>query len=233
MKTKFFCFFVLIIGHVYGQSDVKGVVADRASRQPLSMVDVLNLNTQQQVTSNAQGEFKIVVMINHLLVFSTSGYTPDTVLLIDLKPLRRYMSPMTSMLNTVTIKGALDFRAQYAETFNKANPILLKQGRGLLFYPSTFLGKEGKDARRFKKLLKQEEIEKRIDWRYNVKTVRAILPLEQRELDAFMVMYRPTLKFVLRADADDFKQYLLNAYHKFKLLPSQKRRLPSLKTFLH
>ncbi|WP_162796183.1 hypothetical protein [Pedobacter namyangjuensis] len=132
-------------------------------------------------------------------------------------------------MNTVTVTNNQSIKEQYAETFNKANAVLLKPGRGLLFYPSAYFSREGKQARRFKRMLKQDVKENQIDKRFNLKTVTALLPLKQPELDAFLVMYRPTLKFVQKASADDFKFYLIDAYDKFKLLPAEKKILPRLK----
>ena len=78
-------------------------------------------------------------------------------------------------------------------------------------------------------MLKRGVKESPIDNWFTPKNIQAILPLKQPELDAFLVMYRPTLKFVKKADANDLKFYLIDAYDKFKLLPADKRVLPSLK----
>lgn len=210
------------------QSKVSGIVFARTSRAPIDKVDVLNINTNETTRSNTKGEFEIKAKLNDVLVFTMPGYRSDTLLLINTKPLRRYLAIETNTLNTVTVNSK-SLREQYAQTFNKANAVLLKQGRGLLFYPSAYFSREGKQARRLKRMIKQDEIELQINKRYNVKTVTAILPIKQPQLDAFMLRYRPTLKFIQRADASDFKSYLLDAYKQFKLLPADQRVLPSLR----
>ncbi|RYF25584.1 MAG: hypothetical protein EOO42_03475 [Flavobacteriales bacterium] len=211
------------------QSDVSGLVQDRASRKAINFVDVFNLNNKAQTATNAKGEFKINAKVNDLLVFWIPGYRKDTLLLTSLGPVRRYLEKDVNLLNSVTVKGTTNIKEQYAETFNKANAVLLTPGRGLLFYPSTFFSREGKQARRFKRMLKAEVKEAQIDARFNAKTVTPLLPLKQPELDAFLVLYRPTLKFVQSASADDFKFYLIKAYDEFKLLPPEKKVLPRLK----
>ncbi len=211
------------------RGQVTGLVFDRQSRKPMDKVDVFNLNNKTQALSNAKGEFSIKAAVNDLLVFSSPGYRPDTLLLVDLKPLRRYLEIAVNTLNTIAVVEKMDIKKQYAQTFNKANGVLLQQGRGLLLYPSTLFSREGRQARYFKRMLKREETEKKIDKRFNIKTITALLPIKQPELDAYMLLYRPSLKFVSKTSEADFKLYLMDSYSKFKLLPPEKRVLPSLK----
>jgi hypothetical protein len=219
----------LVCNFAKAQTSVNGAVFVYTSRKPIYRVEVLNIKNKEQAITNFNGEFSIKASINDVLVFNMPGYKPDTVLLVHLNPLRRYLQLETNLLNTVTINDKLDIKKQYAQTFNKANAILLKQGRGLLFYPSSYFSREGKQARRFKRMLKQDVIENQIYKRFNFKTITAILPIKQPELDAFLVLYKPSIKFIKRADANDFKFYLIDAYNQFKDLPPEKRVLPSLK----
>lgn len=210
------------------QHQVKGEVFARSSRKPIAAAEVFNLKNNEHTVCNAKGEFVIKASLNDLLIFKSPGYRPDTLLLISLKPLRRYLALEVNVLNTVSIQGK-SLREQYAQEINKGEAIKLKQGRGLLFYPSAYFGREGRNARRFKRMLKREELELPIDKRFNARSVTAVLPIKQPELDAFLVLYRPSLKFVRNADVADFKLYLLDSYRKFKQLPPEKRTLTSLK----
>jgi hypothetical protein len=56
----------------------------------------------------------------------------------------------------------------------------------------------------------------------------ALTPLNNKELDCFMVLYRPTLKALNKLDAEDMMFYIMNSYKEFKILPPEKRILPSL-----
>lgn len=231
---------LLGVGQANSQALLKGEVFAQSSRKPINEVAVLNLNKKEQATSNAKGEFAIKASLSDVLVFKSPGYRPDTLLLVSLKPLRRYLALEINTLNTVFIKG-MSLREQYAQDIKKGDAVLLNHGRntlfypspyynkGLLFYPSALFSREGRNSRRFKRLIKQEELELPIDRRFNAQTITAVLPIKQPELDAFMVLYRPTLKFVKRADVEDFKSYLLDCYRKFKQLPADKRVLSSLK----
>lgn len=220
---------VSIVAVGNAQSDVGGLVQDQVTRKAINFVDVFNLNNKEQTATNAKGEFKIKAKVNDLLVFWIPGYKKDTLLVTGLGQIRRYLEKDANLLNAVTVKGTTNIKEQYAETFNKANAVLLTPGRGLLFHPSAYFSREGRQARRFKRMLKRDVKEDQIDARFNAKSVAALLPLKQPELDAFIVLYRPTLKFVESASADDFKFYLIKAYDEFKLLPPEKKVLPRLK----
>ncbi len=210
------------------RAQVSGIVFDQASRKSIPHVELSNLNNQEKTISSNKGEFTIQAKINDVLVFRAPGYRPDTVLLTNLKPLWRYMVVDKNTLKTVVISEKRSLKQQYAQVFNKANPFLLKQGRGLLFYPSSYFSKEGKQARYFVRMLKQEEKEKVIDRRFNLKSISTLLPIKQPELDAFLVLYRPSLKFAQRVSENDLKSYVLDCYRQFKLLPPEQRVLPSL-----
>ncbi|MGF1922882.1 MAG: hypothetical protein ACQUHE_01790 [Bacteroidia bacterium] len=222
-----FCVSLVVVVNVLGQ--VKGVVYDQVSRVPLAHVELTNVSSQAQTMSNDKGEFTLNGKVNDLLVFRRPGYRSDTLLITNSAPVLRYMSVDKTMLKTVVISDTRTLRKQYAQTFNEANPFLLQQGRGLLLYPSGFFSRERKQARYFVRMLKSEKKERIIDRVYNLKSITAILPIPQPELDAFVVRYRPDLKFAQRISPEDFKSYIMDCYWKFKLLPPAERILPVLK----
>lgn len=231
MKKVFSIFLLLILiqFNAKAQTQIKGQVLDQASKKGLEKVSILNRNTKQATETDADGNFTITAKIGDIIIYQLLGYQTDTALLVNSKKVERFLRPTSNTLNTVNISGEVDVKTQYADVYNKANPVLLTPGRGLRFYPSSFFGKEGKNARRLKKIIESDEVEKEIDKRFNAVTVTALLPIKQPELDAFLVLYRPDIKFAVNADSDDFKFYLLEAYEKFKALPADQKTLPKLK----
>ena len=61
-----------------------------------------------------------------------------------------------------------------------------------------------------------EDQEKYIDYRFNKISVRRITGLEGKDIDSFMVWYRPTYEFVATADEIKFNQYILNASYQYR-----------------
>ncbi len=228
-RKSAFTFTLLMLFHLIGKAQISGIVFDQISRNTLAQVEVTNLRNLEKTISNDKGEFSIKAKLNEVLVFRRPGYKSDTVLITQLKPLRRYLILDRNTLTTVTISGTRTLKEEYAQAFNKANPILFAQGRGLLVYPSAYFSREGKQARRFVRMLKYDEKEKIIDRRFNLKSISSIVPIKQPQLDAFYLRYKPSLKFAKRVSEDDLKTYILDCYQKFKLLPAEQKIVPSLK----
>ncbi|NRF38329.1 hypothetical protein [Pedobacter foliorum] len=219
-----------LVQQVSGQV-VTGTVVDRDSRLLLENVEVNNVITKEKATTNAKGEFKIKATVNQTLVFIQPGYFSDTLFLINVKPIRKYMILNNRFLNTVEIKAeAFQPEIQYADVYRKAKVIRLAQNQPFALSLSRIFGREGKFARRFKRKLEREVTERKIDQRFNEKVVKALTPLTGAELDYFMVLYRPTIKKLDKMDDDDLKFYLMDAYKEFKALPPEKRISPSLKS---
>lgn len=219
-----------LIQQVSGQI-VNGTVVDRDSRLKLENVEVKNATTQEKATTNAKGEFTIKAIANQTLIFIQPGYFSDTLFLINVKPIRKYMVLNNRFLKTVEITGdAFKPEIQYADVYRKAIVIRLEQNQPFIFSPSRIFGREGKFARRFKRKLEREVTERKIDQRFNEKAVKALTPLTGAELDYFMVLYRPTIKKLDKMDDDDMKFYLMASFKEFKALPPEKRVSPPLKS---
>ena len=210
---------------------VTGTVVDRDSHLTLENVEVTNATSKEKVTTNAKGEFSIRAIPNHILIFNQPGYFSDTLFLINTKPIHKYMMLNNRFLNTVEIKAeAFNPEIQYADVYRKAKAIKLAKNQPFIFSPSRYFSREGKFARRFKRKLEREKIERKIDQRFNEKVVKTFIPLKGAELDYFMILYRPTIKKLERMDDNDLKFYLMAAYKEFKALPSEKKISPSLKS---
>lgn len=204
-------------------------MADRSTQLRLGQVEVLNINTHQKTITNAKGEFSIRASVNNSIAFYQPGYAPDTLFLIDLKPVKRYLTLSNKLLNTVEIKsGVFNPRKEYANVYHAARVVTLMPNKPFRFSPSRLFGSEGKAARRFKRNMEREIAERKIDERFNEVAVKAVTPLNGAELDYFMVLYRPTLKALDKLDQEDMKFYLINSYKEFKALPPEKRVSPSL-----
>lgn len=84
-----------------------GYLRDSATREPIVLASVTNLNTQTTVMTSATGRFKIELSENQVLSFAAVGYHFDTVhyrnqlLLQDTLSLQ--LSPLTHNLGNVTV----------------------------------------------------------------------------------------------------------------------------------
>lgn len=227
-KIIFFAGLILLSQYASSQ-ELHGTVADRTSQLRLGQVEVINHNTGRKTITNAKGEFSIPAVINQSIIFYQPGYVPDTLFLIDLKPVKRYLTLNNKLLNTVEIRsGSFRPEIEYANVYRSAKVVSLVPNKPFRFSPSRLFGSEGKSARRFKRKMEMEKTERKIDERFNVAAVKSVTPLKGAELDYFMVLYRPSLKELNELDQEDLKFYLMNSYKAFMALSPEKRVSPSL-----
>lgn len=122
-------------------------------------------------------------------------------------------------------QDSIENREQYARIFNYQKP-------GLKLSSSAYSGAVGADLdelinifrfkrnRQLKKMqvrLEEEEKEKYVNYRFNKTTVRRITRLDGKDLDSFMVQYRPDYEFTVTSDVVNFYQYILNASYEYQL----------------
>lgn len=227
-RLLIFCI-ILCYGQHANSQVLQGTISDRTTQIKLDQVEVFNQQTKQKTLTNAKGEFSIPASVNHVIISTRVGYKPDTLFLVDMKPVKRYLELNNNLLKTVNIRsGTFDPKTEYSDVYLKAKTVKVAQNEPFTFYPSHIFGKEGRDARRFKRQLEREVSERKIDARFNEAAVKAITPLKGAELDYFMVLYRPKLKALDEMDDQDFKFYLMNSYKEFKALPPEKRVSPAL-----
>ncbi|WP_316751597.1 hypothetical protein [Pedobacter gandavensis] len=225
----FIAVYLLSSGSLFAQ-EIKGTVADWQTRELQEYVEIFNLNNQQKAVTNKRGEFKIPATVNDVLVFFQPGYKPDTLFLINLRPVKRYLQHNRYDLSTVVISGkTFDPRAEYPDAFREAKAFNTGVNRPLAFSPFRYFSKKGKSGRKFKRRMEVELVERKVDQRFNNTAVKAICPLKGAELDCFMVMYRPSFKALERLDVAGLQLYIMDAYKEFKQLPEEKRKLPSLR----
>lgn len=223
-------FFLLLSGTCLQAQEVKGIVGDRATRLMLKSVDVYNLTNKQRTFTNDKGEFSIKAQVNQILVFTQPGYASDTLLLVNTKNIKRYLTFGSYQLNTVEVSAKkFDFKTQYADVYREAKVVDLSVNKPLAFSPSRYFSKKGKAARKLKRKLELEDVARKIDYRFNEAAVKAITPLKGAELEYFMVLYRPSLKALDKMDDEVFKFYLMDSFKEFNALPPSKKVIPSLK----
>jgi hypothetical protein len=208
---------------VKGQDIIKGSVVEEGTNEKLTNVFVHNTSNKQITLVDKNGNFQIKGGINQLIIFDSPGYISDTLFVVDLKPLKIVMKSMGVTLREVQINAsrrAFDPHVEYPEVYRKSKVYVMS--------PSTWFSKEGKDARRLKKFFDNEERERYVDKYYTASYVSTLVPLKGVELQNFMAIYRPTYQYVRNNNGPTLAMYINDAYAKYKVLPADKKVLPSL-----
>ena len=206
------------------QDFLTGSVHENGRGTRLSNVFLHDINNNQLALTDKDGNFSIRTASGHTIIFNSPGYISDTLYVIDMKPKKINMSVLTIALRQVNITSSrsagFDPRQEYPEVYQKS--------KVYVFSPSTWFGKEGKDARRLKRYFVTEEQERRIDEVFNPVYVGSLVPLKGQDLEDFMTMFRPSYDIVKGNNTETMAVYINDSYKKFMALPPEKRKSSQL-----
>lgn len=227
MKKIFSLIILTLTAVAFAQAQdlLKGTVVENGSNTRLNNVFIRDNNNKQITLTDKNGDFSIKTATGHTLIFTSPGYTPDTLYVIDMRPKRVAMVSVAIALGQVNIRStrlAFDPHKEYPEVYTKS--------KVYAFSPSTWFSKEGKDARRLKKYFQREAQERHVDEVFSKAYVGSIVPLKGQDLENFITLYRPTYAFLRSNNAESLVAYINDSYKKFQALPADKRSLPPLTT---
>ncbi|RZA02198.1 MAG: hypothetical protein EOP47_07880 [Sphingobacteriaceae bacterium] len=216
---------LLLAVTVNAQDYIKGHVKEKGSGKRLADVFIKDNNNKQITLTDEKGNYTIRAAAGHLLIFSSPGYIPDTLYLINTQPKFVELQPMPMSLGEVNVRSTrpvFDPRAEYPEIYRKSK-----------IYPlslSSIFSRESRNARRLKKYFEQEEREQYIDGIYTKLYVSGIVPLKGKDLDNFMLMSRPSYGFLKQNSGGDLTLYVNDQYKKFMAMSPQQRASYGLST---
>ena len=224
MKLKIFALavFSLIITSGYAQTYLRGTVTESGSRAKITDVFIRNTTNKQIALGEVNGSYAIRASAGNIVIFSSPGYVSDTLYVTDLKKKDIQLVIQSFALREVNIRSTTKFdpRAEYPEVYERSKVYPMS--------PSTWLSKEGKDARRLKKYFVREAQERSIDSAFSRSYVGSIVPLKGIELENFMTLYRPTYAFLRSNNGESMAVYINDSYKKYRALPADKQRVPKL-----
>jgi len=216
-------FALFISTTLHAQIYIRGNVVDASSGAKLSDVFVRDITNKQITLTDKSGRFEIKSEPGHTLIFSSPSYVPDTLYIIDLTQKHIELKTKTISLKEVNITAqrmAFDPHKEYPDVYEKSKVYPLS--------PSTWFGKEARDARRLKRYFVREEQERKVDQVFNRVYVGSIVPLKGQELEDFMQLYRPSYSFITSNNSESLAVYINDSYKKFMALPTDKRHLQKL-----
>jgi hypothetical protein len=217
------CITMLLGNVLQAQILVRGNVVDASGGTKLSDVFVRDITNKQITLTDKSGRFEIKSETGHILIFSLPNYVADTLYVVDLVPKHIELKTKTISLHEVNISAqrlAFDPHKEYPDVYQKSKVYPLS--------PSSWFGKEARDARRLKRYFAREEQERRVDQVFNAVYVGSIIPLKGQDLQDFMTLYRPSYAFVTSNNSESLAVYINDSYKKFMALPPDKRHLQSL-----
>ncbi|HEX9513845.1 MAG TPA: hypothetical protein VF939_25315 [Puia sp.] len=218
---------------VFSQQFLSGRIHKKSSTEVLMSVSVHNLTQRKYNQSDMGGNFKIGAMKGDTVVFTSAGYLPDTTIVNtwmfeEADGYTVYLKPNLVELPSVRVGeqsnyqlDSLKRRDDYRQLEDSLHKVKLAFGKtfsdgvGISFSPlSYFYGPEAR-RRRFRKRLKQEEIDYYIDSRFPRPYVARVTGLQGDSLQVFMFRYRPSYKFCRQASNEDMLFYINDCLKKY------------------
>src|SRR5690606_1576308 len=99
-------------------------------------------------------------------------------------------------------------------------------GGGIAISPSRLFGKDAKDARSRHEALVAEKNNRVIMARFNPLLITSLTPLKGKDLDLFIVKYKPSYEFIQKSDEEQVRLYIMDSFKEFKSLsPEEKEKI--------
>ncbi|RZK54496.1 MAG: hypothetical protein EOO91_15815 [Pedobacter sp.] len=176
-----------------------GAVLENGSKIRIALAEITNLRNGYSVGSNDMGLFSIKSAIGDTLVIVKRGFNDLRVVVSSTKDIVLQLNRGGTMLSEVVINGqgkkqALDaIKRDFKDkgSFYGGKPPLLSYVLSPLTAIYELFGRTPKNARRFNKMYVSELQDSHIDQLFNKTTINKETGLTGKELEDFMVNYRP------------------------------------------
>ena len=203
----------------------KGVVMELDSSKPIAQVEISNLSTNQHVETNSEGEFSIEIKLNELLSFSYPGFRVDTLLLTDYEYKRIYLTPIPgfNILEDVEITELSDLQLDQQIQIAQQEGESVQFNNNISISPSRLFGSRARAARARYPLLVAERENRAIMAKFTPVLITSLTPLQGKDLDQFIVKYKPSYAFISESDEEQVRLYIMDSYKKYKMLSPEER----------
>jgi hypothetical protein len=209
---------------VLAQEDFRlnGVVMVKGSTTRVALAEITNKRSKYTVGSNDLGIFQIRAQVGDTLLIIKRGFSDVEQAVLSNRDMIIYVD-MGTTLNEVNIRGQSkkaeldDLKQDYRDkgSFYQGKPPLLSY----LFAPITAIyelfGRTPKNARRFGKFYNTELQQTTIDGFFNETLIQKNTELSGKELENFMINYRPDYSKSKNWTEYDAVKYIKDSYKQY------------------
>lgn len=217
-------FFILLPAIGLGQETVRGVILNSSNDTRIGDVEIRNLRSDDRFLSNTLGLFNVVGLKGDTLRIFKEGYNEQNLILESTEDIIIRLSPISTQLRTVTIYGKTkeqemqDVMEQYRKQgsyYNGKPPVLAYIFNPISALSETF-GKTGKRSRRFQSYMSYEQDQLLVDRKFNESLITSLTELEGKDLENFVIIYRPSYDRVRNWNEYDATNYIMKAFEQFE-----------------
>lgn len=212
-------FFLLSVGQVFAQVEIKGTVYDQSQLFAMPGVSVLSSSGVGTSTDSA-GHYRIVLPPNDSIYFSYLGRHTASIPVKRIArgyPLDMSLAVRIDSLPLVVVRpkayryDSAENRDEYRKVFDYSPDYVVGGANGGigLNLDMLFGAKKNRQMLSLQRRLLEEEQDKYVSYRFNRSLVKRITGLQRPALDTFMRLYRPSYQFIRNCENDyDFYKYI-------------------------
>jgi len=187
---------------VNAQDFIKGTVLEKGTTIRIALATVTNKRTNESVGTNDMGYFQLVAKTGDTLIFSKTNFIQEKFKVADKKDVIARLTRMNINLDEVTIMATNKKQnLTEAKLEHRNKTYFYNHKRSIFQYLKSpisvireLLSPERKNARRFNKHYAREFDEMEIDQFFNTALVKGNTTLNGKNLEQFLLNYRPTLE---------------------------------------
>ncbi|MGZ5218635.1 MAG: carboxypeptidase-like regulatory domain-containing protein [Chitinophagaceae bacterium] len=213
---------------LFAQQMLNGKVYDAETDSVIAAVNIYNATKKKSARTAADGSYSIVAAEGNVIIFSVSGFMPDTITVRFGQLLTQYDATLHRQI--ISLQGVKVTASYQADSLNRRNyyvHVYEKQagitgrnrpadGLGITLSPVSFFSKESKQKRSLRKRLEKQEKEMFIDHSFSLPWVRNITGLTGDSLSLFMYSYRPSYFFCRKTDRHGMLKYVNEKLKEFR-----------------
>ncbi len=205
-----------IIGLRTSAQTIKGEVADRDSKRPVSGVTIQNIYTQLQVNTNDDGGFIIAATKDQLLEFRKQGYQTVRVRIPNgmIPPYFKILMEhgITRMDNVLAANdnryNYRDDSLRFHELYKHELDFQKLSAVGSIAHPFSAMSSKNREIWKFQETFAETEKEKYIDKTFNAALITKFTGLTGDSLKYYMVRYRPSYEELRKMNDYSFFTYI-------------------------
>lgn len=236
MKNKWLliCFCTgVFANNALSQVFLRGKVVDQMYDRVIIGATVKNLSAGNvYAQSDMGGNYKVRAVEGDKIVFSSTGYIPDTITVTHDMLNGSYNISLTHnviQLEEVSVGELNAYQVDSITRLEEFGDVLGRSGSklvggrgntptdgvGITFSPISHFSKKEKEQRRFKRMFLKQEEEYYVDYKFPYQYVSQITGLKGDSLRTFMFKYRPSYQFCRTNDKSAMLVYINDKYREF------------------
>lgn len=226
---------------------VDGLILSNTTKEPLSSVNIININKVRGATTNAGGYFEIDVQVNDTLHITSLGFQSLRIRVtndwIKNKSTKIQLTEKAIALEEVIIRpfnltGYLEVdtkiipvKENYRYSISgltqgyeagQVSPNAFGKVLGSIFNPAdmlyNFFGKKPKELKKLKEMKKDDTVRKLLESKYDRETIAVLLGIDKNEIPEILQRCNYSESFIKTANDLQIMDAISGCYEEYKVL---------------